>query len=75
MNIFEVLIKRDNMDSNSFDLEALNENRLKYLKNPLMGYLNKNSLTNKRADLVEIFLNLSLSKGYRQTWGWANRIC
>ena len=63
------------MDSNSFDLEALNENRLKYLKNPLMGYLNKNSLTNKRADLVEIFLNLSLSKGYRQTWGWANRIC
>ena len=75
MNICEVLIKRDNMDSNSFDLEALNENRLKYLKNPLMGYLNKNSLTNKRADLVEIFLNLSLNKGYRQTWGWANRIC
>ena len=73
--MFEVLIKRDRMDSNSFDLEALNENRLKYLKNPLMGYLNKNSLTNKRADLVEIFLNLSLSKGYRQTWGWANRIC
>ena len=65
MNMFEVLIKRDRMDSNSFDLEALNENRLKYLTNPLMGYLNKKSLTKKRADLVEIFRNLSLNKGYR----------
>lgn len=63
--MFEVFIKIDNMDSNFFDLEALNENRLKYLKNPIMGYLNKNSLRNKRADPVEIFRNLSLNKGYR----------
>ena len=50
----EVLIKRDNVDSNSSDLEALRENRLKYLKNLLMDYLNIS------AYLMEIIRDLSL---------------
>ena len=50
----EVLIKRDNVDSNSSDLEALRENRLKYLKNRLMDYLNIS------AYLMEIIRDLSL---------------
>ena len=50
----EVLIKRDNVDSNSSDLEALRENRLKYLKNRLTDYLNIS------AYLMEIIRDLSL---------------
>ena len=44
--------------SSGFD--AVRENRLKYVNNPLIGYLNINSLRNKIVDLREIILELSL---------------
>ena len=42
-----VLIKEDNIDLVSSGFEAIRENRLKYGNNPLIGYLNINSLRNK----------------------------
>ena len=44
----------------SFGFEAIRENRLKYVNNPLIGYLNTNSLKNKIVHLKEIILELSL---------------
>ena len=54
------MIKEDNIDLVSSGFEAIRENRLKYVNNPLIGYLNINSLRNKIVDLREIILELSL---------------
>ena len=56
----KILIKKGNIGLVSSRFEALRENRLKYVNNPLIGYLNKNSLKNKIVDLREIILELSL---------------
>ena len=42
------------------DLQILISDRLKYLKNPLLGYLNINSLRNKITDLRIILKEISL---------------
>ena len=44
----------------SSGFEALRANRLKCVNNPLIGYLNVNSLRNKIVNLREIILELSL---------------
>ena len=44
----------------SSGFEALRENKLKYVNNPWIGYLNINSLRNKKVDLREMILELSL---------------
>ena len=54
------MIKKGNIDLVSSGFEVLKENRLKYVNNPLIGYLNINSLRNKIVDLREIILELSL---------------
>ena len=56
----KILIKKGNIDLVSSGFEVLKENRLKYVNNPLIGYLNINSLRNKIVDLREIILELSL---------------
>ena len=42
------------------DLQLLHEDRLKFVRNPLIGYLNINSLRNKIADLRIFLKNLPL---------------
>ena len=54
------MIKENNIDLVSSGFEAMRENRLKYVNNPLIGNLNINSLRNKIVDLKEIILELSL---------------
>ena len=54
------MIKEDNIDLVSSGFEAMRENRLKYVNNPLIGNLNINSSRNKIVDLKEIILKLSL---------------
>ena len=54
------MIKEDNIDLVSSGFEAIRENRLKYVNNLLIGYLNINNLRNKVVDLREIILELSL---------------
>ena len=56
----KILIKESNIGLISSGLEAVRENRLKYVNNPMIGYLNINSLRNKTVDLREIILELSL---------------
>ena len=56
----KILIKKSNIGLISSGFEAVRENRLKYVNNPLIGYLNINSLRNKIVDLREIILELSL---------------
>ena len=56
----KILIKESNIGLISSGFEAVRENRLKYVNNPLIGYLNINSLRNKIVDLREIILELSL---------------
>ena len=56
----KILIKEINIGLISSGYEAVRENRLKYVNNPLIGYLNINSLRNKIVDLREIILELSL---------------
>ena len=53
------MIKEGNIGLVSSGFEAIRENRLKYVKNPLVGYLNINSLRSKIVDLREIILELS----------------
>ena len=40
--------------------KSMYENRLKHLRNPLIGYLNINSLRNKIVDVREVFGKLQL---------------
>ena len=54
------MIKENNIDLVSSGFEAMRENRLKYVNNPLIGNLNINSLRNNIVDLKEIILKLSL---------------
>ena len=54
------MIKQDNIDLVSSGFEAIRENKLKYVNNPLIRYLNLNSLRSKIVDLREIILELSL---------------
>ena len=56
----KILIKESNKGLFSFGFEALRESRMKYVNNPLIDYLSKNSLTNKIVDLRGIILELSL---------------
>ena len=56
----KILIKKDNIGLVSSGSEALSEYRLKYVNNPLIGYLNINSLRNEIVDLREIILEISL---------------
>ena len=56
----KILIKEGNLGLVSSEFEASRENRLKYVNNPLIGYLNIKSLRNKIVDLMEIILKLSL---------------
>ena len=56
----KILIKESNIGLISSGFEAVRENRLKYVNNSLIGYLNINSLRNKIVDLREIILELSL---------------
>ena len=44
----------------SLDLQILGKNRLKYLTNLLIGYLNINSLRSKITDVREVIGKLSL---------------
>ena len=53
-------LKKVNKGLFSFGFEALRESRMKYVNNPLIDYLSKNSLTNKTVDLRGIILELSL---------------
>ena len=46
--------------SSAADLEMLQNDRLKFLHNPLIAYLNINSLRNKVIDLREILKDLPL---------------
>ena len=57
----KILIKEGNIGLVSSQFEAIRENRLKYVNNPLIGYLNVNSLRNKIVDLREIILELLLA--------------
>ena len=52
-------IKKGNIGLVSSGFEAIRENTLKYVNNPLIGYLNISSLRNKIVDLREIILELS----------------
>ena len=54
------MTKEYKIDLVSSGFEAIRENGLKYVNNPLIGYLNTNSLRNKIVDLREIVLELSL---------------
>ena len=56
----KISIKEGNIGLASAEFEDLRENRLKYVNNPLIGYLNIKSLRNKIADLRESILKLSL---------------
>ena len=56
----KILIKERKIGSISSGFEAARKNRLKYINNPLISYLNTNSLRNKVIDLREIILELSL---------------
>ena len=56
----KILIKESNIALISSGFEVVRENRLKNVNNPLIGYLNINSLRNKIVDLREIILGLSL---------------
>ena len=56
----KILIKEGNIGFVSSGFEALRENRLKYVSNLLISYLNTNSLRNKIVNLREIILQLSL---------------
>ena len=49
-----------NSGLNSPDSEILKKNRVKYVINPLIGYLNINGLRKKTVDLSEIILDSSL---------------
>ena len=48
------------MSDQSLDLQILNKNRLNYPANPLICYLNINSLRNKIIDVREVIGKLSL---------------
>ena len=55
------IVTHENSVSNqSSDLQILSKNRLKYPTNPLIGYLNINSLRNKIIDVREVIGKLSL---------------
>ena len=56
----KILIQESKIGSISSGFRAARENRLKYMNNPLIGYVNTNSLRNKVIDLREIILELSL---------------
>ena len=56
----KILIQESKIGSISSGFRAARENRLKYVNNPLIAYLNTNSLRNKVIDLREIILELSL---------------
>ena len=56
----QILINEGNIGLVSFGFETIRENRLKFVNNLLIGYLNINSLRNKTVDLREIILELSL---------------
>ena len=53
-------VKEGNIGLVSSEFEAIRENRLKYVNNPLIGYLNINSLRNKIVGLKGIILELIL---------------
>ena len=50
----------ENYDNLQHDLQMLRNERLKFNKNPRLGYLNINSLRNKIIDLREIIQYLNL---------------
>ena len=54
------MIREDNIDLVSSEFDAIRENRLKYVDNPLIDCLNINSLRKKIVDLREIILEFSL---------------
>ena len=56
----KILIKERKIGSISSGFEAARKNRLKYIKNPLISYLNTNSLRNKVINLREIILDYHL---------------
>ena len=49
----------NSVSNQSSDLQILSKNRLKYCANPLIGYLNINSLRNKIIDVWEVIGKLS----------------
>ena len=57
----KILIKEGNIGLVSSGFEAIRENRLKHVNNPLIVYLNVNSFRNKIVDLREIILELSFN--------------
>ena len=54
------MIKKGNVGLVSSEFEALRKNRVDYVNNTLIVYLNTNSFRNKMVDLREIILELSL---------------
>ena len=56
----KILIKKVNIGLVSSGFEGLRENRLNYVNNPLIGYLNINSLRNKIVNLREMIFELLL---------------
>ena len=56
----KILIKEGNIGLVSSEFEAIRENKPKYINNPLISYLNINSVRHRIFDLTEIILELSL---------------
>ena len=57
------MTKDTNKDTHSIDctnLQTLKKDRLNYPRNPLIGYLNINSIRNKISDIREVFGKLKL---------------
>ena len=60
MSLNQECISKPTRNSMEEDLQVLQEDRMKFHSNPLLGYLNISSLRNKVTDLRIIFKTLSL---------------
>ena len=56
----DIVTQENSEPGQSLDLQILSKNRVKYPTNPLIGYLNINSLRNKIIDVREVIGKVSL---------------
>ena len=56
----DIVTQENSEPGQSLDLQILSKNRVKYPTNPLIGYLNINSLRNKIIDVREVIGKMSL---------------
>ena len=56
-----IVAKENSVSDQSLDLQILSKNRIKYPTNPLIGYLDINSLRNKIIDVRKVIAKLSLN--------------